>query len=1715
VLNAGIIPEFEKESDYRIINVRFGAYREENKITPVEVLLDKIKLEKHDSWFLDDIIKDKSEAQLWYQLKVLQLEENKKNILIILDQFEELFTYKEREIYEFKKQLAEVLNVVIPQNFQKIIEENQFAGLSAVNEEKLEQLYKPFNVKIVMAIRSDKMSLLNQLKDFLPNILNKTYELTALNSNQAEDAILNPAYKKDEIFESSPFDFTDEALDSILRYLTKGGTQKIESFQLQIICQYAESLAIDHKLKIIDKHALAEINDIFENYYENLIQKLPTAEEQERARVFIEEKLIYEEDKTRLSIYEGQIYKEYNISKDLLKKLVNSHLIRPEPNTAGGFSYELSHDTLVEPILIAKAKRLEKKRIKEMEERAEALRLAELEEQQRIVQRQRLKYTKRLLVAMAVFVIVSIGLTTWAFTASAIAKKQKAKVDQINDDLKAKHKTLDSTNLHLISSRKDLEKSIGQLNDKEDSLQLLLTQVNRQRQKADSAAKSAFQQMILANTAKEETIKANNELKLRIERDSLEDLLTDNALSSDEESWFLDLNNKQRKFVVEQLLNANSNEFENLKKSFLLAAKGKATAKEDIKLALQYIKASIGIKPNDINASILSELGERALYEQKIDGQTDAAEIKNLIYNKESRRVVYTTGSGVFALNVNENSETGKLYGKVDSLLSDEFIVNSAVSDNGQYILLAYADKMQIRDNDGKLIAQDSTKISRYASTIISNNGRNFALSYYGPDGPGIKIYKRDTFNNSTDTFSITFVPTSSEIKVMKFTPDNHNLVYANYRGNVRIVNLEGNEKRIFNPEKSDRESNINALAISSNSQQILSGDNRGNITLWDTSSSSPKKVFKQNLPVLNLEFHPDDKNFIFTHDITLTGEKEEGGINRNLPDTDIFSGNELSYSDVVTYIKLGNTERNNLDSSIGIVTHPSNGLALIFNNKIITTNNGNLFIWGLNSKNVNGISLNELAPLPLEKQIENNLTTIEDLLKSGSKSTLYEAIEYYSKEGEDDHYDKIEKLGTALQSKFLPQLRKEQLVYVKERLANAYDHSIEYDDLDSAIVHGKILKSVVYRKETITQDSSNKEQILKVNGQWELMADNLENEKKYGLALIYRRAIIDLLDSLCLYPCAEDLILDRAKSYFYIAQNYEKLGNYTEALNYYLSRSKILDSAFKRFPKNDTIANTLAVSYSWIGDTYSTLKQYDLAIKYQLEFVKVSALATTLFPKNERITENHATSYRFAASAYNDVKNYAEALKFQFKNVYAMEAAHKTFPKNKSVFERRIYSFYWIAETYEKLKVYDSSLAYYQKYVNTAEEALKQFPEDAHLAGVLLDSYFYLSEGHENLRDYNESLNSLKIRVATAEKFNERFSDNADIANSWAASYQHVASVYDKLKQYHKACAYNQKYIEASKNVYNRFQDNKTSVQNYLRSFYWIAYAYDKIRNYDSALLYRKKGASESEAIIERFPNNDEIIYDCLISNNLIGKGYERKKDYQQSHRYRNDYITVAEHWHKTSPSNVYFLKRLIWSYSEMGSLQIKLNQYDSAAFSFQKFIDTASLYSKEFTGSPGILIDLANVYENLAEISLELGQFQKNIEYLKTANKLIDSVFNFDDIHPSNSVDIYSEMSANYAKLGIANVYLKNYSEAEKLVHEAVKLDPTNSFAQLSLAEWYLVNHKFEAAKKIYLDIKAEPYNEFSYGEYALIRLEKMERAGLIKAQDINIVEIKKYLK
>ena len=357
LINAGVIPKIQLENDFMPFSFRFGAYTKEQDKTPIITTSQQLSLTKKKEIYLDKLIpKDDS---FWYFVKGRQAYEKnrKKGYLLIFDQFEELFTYPDEEVLKFKKELKEILNNQIPQRYREALEKQFEKNNLELTEKELELFHKEVEIKVLLAIRSDRMSLLNELKDYLPNILRHCYELDALSVEQAEDAILNPALKKDKTFISSTFDYEDNSLDAILQFLTKNYSQKIESFQLQILCQNIEKKVINKGLQKVTVADIGDIEGIYKNHYNNLIEGIGTEEEQLAARKLIEEGLIFEEEERRLSLYEGQIFKSFGITPDLLQKLVDNHLLRAEPSMQGGYTYELCHDTLVTPVLDAKKKK--------------------------------------------------------------------------------------------------------------------------------------------------------------------------------------------------------------------------------------------------------------------------------------------------------------------------------------------------------------------------------------------------------------------------------------------------------------------------------------------------------------------------------------------------------------------------------------------------------------------------------------------------------------------------------------------------------------------------------------------------------------------------------------------------------------------------------------------------------------------------------------------------------------------------------------------------------------------------------------------------------------------------------------------------------------------------------------------------------------------------------------------------------------------------------------------------------------------------------------------------------------------------------------------------------------------------------------------------------------------------------------------------------------
>ena len=401
LINAGILPLVLAEGSYEPISIRFNAWTKGKKETPSDIVRAEILNGiPSDASFLPQIMPD--DGSFWYVVKTRLLSQAvPKQPLFIFDQFEELFTYPDDSVRVFAQWFSELLLNELPQRVRRMrdlylqIEPN---GLTADQLQRLNEILMP---KALVSIRSDRMSLLDKLTGHIPHILNNRYELQPLDNDEAVAAIVKPA-DTEGVFDSQKFSYAPAALKAITDYLTNQKKQAIESFQLQIVCQSVEQRVIKQTLKTVQAHDLGDLEKIFENYYEDTILALNTEGERATARRLIEDKLVLEKEQRRLSVYEGQLLGEPDVNENLLVQLVNARLLRRESSRLGnGFDYELSHDTLVAPVLKARKERIEKETAKYLEQKRladeqEAQRkLAEAEAQARL-ERQRAEESDRL-----------------------------------------------------------------------------------------------------------------------------------------------------------------------------------------------------------------------------------------------------------------------------------------------------------------------------------------------------------------------------------------------------------------------------------------------------------------------------------------------------------------------------------------------------------------------------------------------------------------------------------------------------------------------------------------------------------------------------------------------------------------------------------------------------------------------------------------------------------------------------------------------------------------------------------------------------------------------------------------------------------------------------------------------------------------------------------------------------------------------------------------------------------------------------------------------------------------------------------------------------------------------------------------------------------------------------------------------------------------------
>jgi tetratricopeptide (TPR) repeat protein len=286
--------------------------------------------------------------------------------VLIFDQFEEFFTIHTLESREaFIEQLADLVRGRVPRVLRQLFKTSQQSHFPYTE--------KPPKVKIVISMREDFLGYLEDLTREIPGILRNRFRLLPLSREQAREAIEKPAQLSgDELVRSKGFSFAAEAVDEMLDFLCERRvsdkivkTRDVEPFQLQLICQHIEEKIIKRLDKTPEGHnycvqredlgGKVGMRRIFQGFYEERLRVLSPTWKKRRVRKLCEKGLI--ESEGRVSLHKEYIKRKYKVPEPLLDVLVNNRLLlRSEPRM-GNILYELTHDTMVQPILRSRRER--------------------------------------------------------------------------------------------------------------------------------------------------------------------------------------------------------------------------------------------------------------------------------------------------------------------------------------------------------------------------------------------------------------------------------------------------------------------------------------------------------------------------------------------------------------------------------------------------------------------------------------------------------------------------------------------------------------------------------------------------------------------------------------------------------------------------------------------------------------------------------------------------------------------------------------------------------------------------------------------------------------------------------------------------------------------------------------------------------------------------------------------------------------------------------------------------------------------------------------------------------------------------------------------------------------------------------------------------------------------------------------------------------------
>lgn len=284
--------------------------------------------------------------------------------VLVFDQFEELFTLQSESV---RQAVAVQLGELTVRGLPTRMRERTQAG------EQIRYTDAPPDVKVILSLREEYVGALEDLVPNVPALFEQRFRLAPLTTADARRAVVEPAaLDKPHLFATRPFRYEKATLDAMMDFLANR-QREVEPFQLQIICQYVEQ-QVAQRQRLgqgeveVDQSVLGGrtvMEGLLQDFYRRAVRQLPSwplSRQRGRARRLCERGLLSPTGH-RVSMQEGQIRKQYKMSEPSLERLTEARLLRKETRPGlEGFYYELSHDSLIGPVM--KRRRVRERGIK-------------------------------------------------------------------------------------------------------------------------------------------------------------------------------------------------------------------------------------------------------------------------------------------------------------------------------------------------------------------------------------------------------------------------------------------------------------------------------------------------------------------------------------------------------------------------------------------------------------------------------------------------------------------------------------------------------------------------------------------------------------------------------------------------------------------------------------------------------------------------------------------------------------------------------------------------------------------------------------------------------------------------------------------------------------------------------------------------------------------------------------------------------------------------------------------------------------------------------------------------------------------------------------------------------------------------------------------------------------------------------------------------------